>query len=109
MQRMTYATLTKKVNDGIIDVQERSGCYAKVCFYNGRCRTIEITDWQAHAGAAAEALSTIRAMKISGNSIAINGYVVVRVGKNAWRLGEMAGDWLRIGTAEEIVERAYRL
>ena len=51
MQRMTYATLTKKVNDGIIDVQERSGCYAKVCFYNGRRRTIEITDWQAHATA----------------------------------------------------------
>ena len=56
-----------------------------------------------------EALQTVKGMKIKGNSIAINDrFVVVRIGRNVWRLGEMAGDWLRSGTAEEIVERAYR-
>ena len=56
-----------------------------------------------------EALQTVKGMKIKGDSIAINDrFVVVRIGRNVWRLGEMAGDWLRSGTAEEIVERVYR-
>ena len=56
-----------------------------------------------------EALQAVKAMKIKSNSICINGrFAVVRVGRNTWRLGEMAGDWLCSGTAEEVVRRAYQ-
>jgi len=44
MQRMTYATLMKKAHDGILDIKAEGCTCVEVVFYNGRRRTIEITD-----------------------------------------------------------------
>ena len=56
-----------------------------------------------------QAVNAMKALQVHGDSILVNvRFVVVRVGRTTWRLGELAGDWLCSGTAAEIAERAYR-
>lgn len=53
---------------------------------------------------------TLNSMKINGNSIISNDgkWVVVRTGKNTYRLGEQMGDWIMSGTASEVLARMSR-
>jgi hypothetical protein len=46
-------------------------------------------------------------MKINGDTIGgeKEGYVIKRTGKNNFRLGEMFGDWIMSGTANEVLKR----
>ena len=55
------------------------------------------------------ALEALRSMDVMGLSIRITDkYGAIRTGANEWRLCEICGDWIKHGTAEEIVLRAFR-
>lgn len=55
--------------------------------------------------AAADAL---KQMGIRQNSITVNKrFVVVRRKRNDYHLGELGGDWLMGGTAEEVLARVF--
>ena len=46
----------------------------------------------------------LKSMK-AGQSITVaQKFIVKRTGRNTWRLGEMMGDWLMSGTAEQVIE-----
>lgn len=47
----------------------------------------------------------MKGMKVRGLSIILNGYVVVRVSRSEWRVGEVGGDWLTSGPLELIAQR----
>ena len=51
---------------------------------------------------------SLNSLKVRGNSTAFGKFVVVRTGKNAFRLGEAGGDWIMSGTADEVIARAAR-
>ena len=55
------------------------------------------------------ALEALRALDVGGLSIRLNDeYGAIRTGDNVWRLCEICGDWIKHGSAEEIVLRAFR-
>jgi hypothetical protein len=55
-----------------------------------------------------QALNLVKAMAVKSNSVTVNdNFVVVHPSKKVWRLGELCGDWITSGTAEEVIETAY--
>lgn len=51
---------------------------------------------------------SLNSLKVRGNSVVFGKFVVVRTGKNTFRLGEAGGDWIMSGTADEVIARATR-
>jgi hypothetical protein len=64
-----------------------------------------------HITDRAAALAAVKALKVGQNSISIAArddvFVVVKRRRNEWGIGELFGDWLTGGTAEEVVARAF--
>lgn len=55
-------------------------------------------------------LAKVKKMRIKDNSIRVNEkYVIIKRGRNRWRVGEASGDWLLSGNAETVVKRAYEM
>lgn len=50
-------------------------------------------------------IKTLKAMKVKSSSLQIRSYVVVRLNKKTWRLGELMGDWIMTGSVEEVANR----
>ena len=55
-----------------------------------------------------DALAAIRKMKVRSLSVMITSTLIVaRTSRGTWRLGEVCGDWIMHGTAEQVIARAY--
>lgn len=60
------------------------------------------------AGKTLTGYIAIKNMKVKDNSIQVTPYLMVKkTGRNEYRLGEIGGDWIMSGTADEVMTRVY--
>lgn len=55
------------------------------------------------------AMAAAKKMKVGQLSITVNGrFALVRRSRSDYHLCEIGGDWLRYGTIDEVIERAFQ-
>ncbi len=67
-----------------------------------------VTSNLRYCGNTTQMVKVLKAMKVRQNSVFVNGYIVRRVSRKEWQIGEYCGDWLTHGNAEEIANRSQQ-